>query len=176
VAVNCWVWPAAIDAVAGVTAIDTSTAGVTVSAAVPEMAPDVAVIVAAPVATPVARPCEPDAFDTVAAPVDDDHVTVVVRFCVLRSEYVPVAVNCRVWPVATDAAEGLTAIDTSTAGVTVNAAVPEVAPDVAVMVAAPVATPVASPCEPDEFDTVAAAVLDDDHVTVVVRFWVLRSE
>ena len=86
-AVNCWVLPAAIEAVAGATVIVTSTAGVTVKAAVPEMSPDAAVMVLAPVATPVASPWEPEVLETVAAEVfEDDHVAVVVRFWVLRSE------------------------------------------------------------------------------------------
>ncbi len=82
-AVNCWVPPAAIDAVVGETLMLTSTAGVTVRAAIPAMSPDVAVMVVAPVATPVARPV----LETVAVPVsDDDHVTESVRLAVLRSE------------------------------------------------------------------------------------------
>ena len=86
-AVNCWVVPAAIDAVVGATVMVRSTAGVTVKAAVPKMAPDVAVMVLAPVATPVARPWDPEELETVAAEVfDDDHVAVAVRFWVLRSE------------------------------------------------------------------------------------------
>ena len=59
------------------------------------MSPEVAVIVVAPVATPVASP----ELETVAVPVtDDDHVTDEVRLAVLKLEYVPVAVNCWVWP------------------------------------------------------------------------------
>src|SRR6202035_3155152 len=103
-------------------------------------------------------------------------VTLVVRFWALRSEYVPVAVNCWVLPAAMDAVVGATVMVRSTAGVTVSTAVPKMAPDVAVMVLALVATPVASPWDPEEWETVAAEVLDDDHVAVVVRFWVLRSE
>src|ERR1700688_289482 len=41
VATNCWVWPWAIDAATGDTAMVRSTAGVTVSTAVPEMRPEV---------------------------------------------------------------------------------------------------------------------------------------
>src|SRR5580658_7576878 len=84
VAVNCWVSPAAIDAVGGDTAMLTSTAGVMVRTAVPRMSPEVAVMVEAPVATAVARPWEPEALDTVASAVtDDDHVTESVRSAVL---------------------------------------------------------------------------------------------
>ncbi len=61
-----------------------------------------------------------------------------------------------------------------TAGRTVITAVPEISDDgsVAEMVAAPEATPVTNPCE----DTVAVAVLEDDHVTAFVRSLVLKSE
>jgi hypothetical protein len=79
-------------------------------------------------------------------------------------------------PITMDADVGATVIVTNTAGVTVRTAVPEMSPDVAVMVVAPVTTPVASPWEPEELETVAAEVLDDVHVAVVVRFRVLRSE
>ena len=56
VAVNCCVAPLAIDGFAGVTAIDSSVAAVTVSTVEPVTPSDVAVIVDGPVATPVARP------------------------------------------------------------------------------------------------------------------------
>ena len=47
-AVNCWVSPVAMEAVVGATVMLSSTAGVTVKTAVPEMSPDVAVMVVAP--------------------------------------------------------------------------------------------------------------------------------
>ena len=82
-AVNCWVAPAAIEAVVGVTAMVRSPAGVTVRTAVPEMSPEVAVMVEAPVPTPVAKP----ALETVAVEVtDDDQVTELVRLEVLELE------------------------------------------------------------------------------------------
>ena len=84
----------------------------------------------------------------------------------------PVAVNCWVFPAATDAVVGDTAMETSTAAVTVIVAVPEIKPDAAVMVVSPVATAVARP----EEEMVATEVFDDDHVTELVRFWVVRSE
>ena len=86
----------------------------------------------------------------------------------------PVAVNCCVKPLATFAAGGDTVTATNTAGSTVITAVPDMSEDgsVAVMVAAPVATAVTSPCE----DTVAVAVLEDDHVTEFVKFAVDPSE
>jgi hypothetical protein len=76
-----------------------------------------------------------------------------------------------------EAAAGETVMVSNTAGSTVRTAVPDTAvPSAAVIVAAPVPFAVASPCDPVVFDTVATDVLDDDHVTVLVMFWVLRSE
>ena len=56
VAVNCWLVPRAIEGLAGVTAIETRVAGVTVSVVVPLTEPEVAVIVVVPVPVLVARP------------------------------------------------------------------------------------------------------------------------
>jgi hypothetical protein len=89
VAVNCWVWPWAIDAAVGDTAMLTSTAGVTVNTPVPEMSPDVAVMVVAPdpLAVAVASPWEPALLEIVAVELDEvDHVTELVRSVVLRLE------------------------------------------------------------------------------------------
>jgi hypothetical protein len=77
-------------------------------------------------------------------PADEIHVAVAVRFCVVPSLYVPVAVNCSVYPAATDAMFGVTAIEVST-GVTVSVAEPVILPEVAVIVAVPAATPVVNP-------------------------------
>ena len=77
---NCCVSPAAIDGVAGETAIETSVGAVTVSVAEPVTEPDAAWIVLLPAVTPVARPV----LAMVATALDDElHVTELVRFCVL---------------------------------------------------------------------------------------------
>jgi hypothetical protein len=95
VAVNCCVRPLAILGRAGVTPIETSVAAATVSVVLPDTAPRVAVIAVLPTLTVVTRPREPAALLIVAtAGVAEDHVTVVVRFCVELSVYTPVAVNC----------------------------------------------------------------------------------
>jgi hypothetical protein len=62
--------------------------------------------------------------------------------------------------------------------VTVSTAVPGtgIEGSVALMVAAPLATAVARPWEPGLLETVAVAELDDDQVTLSVRFWVVRLE
>jgi hypothetical protein len=91
VAVNCCVAPLAIEGFAGVTAIDCNIAAVTVSKVEPLMDDDVAVIVEVPTPAPVARPA---ALIVAVVVVPDDQVTVDVRFCVVPSLKVPVAVNC----------------------------------------------------------------------------------
>ena len=52
---------------------------------------------------------------------DVDHVTVSVRFFVLRSEYVPVAVNCFVAPWVIEVTAGATVIDKRIAGPSASA-------------------------------------------------------
>ena len=98
VAVNCFVVPTAMLEFAGVTAIETSVAPVTVRDAVPLTDPDVAVMVAVPVPTPVTRPVEL----TLATEVEEElHVTC-CSSCVLPSSKLPIAVNCKVVPAAMD--------------------------------------------------------------------------
>jgi hypothetical protein len=168
VAVNCCVAPLVIDGFAGVTAIDCSVAAVTVSTVEPLIAPDVALIVEVPTPAPVARP----AVVIVAVEVVPElHVTVLVKFCVLPSLNVPVAVNCWVAPLVIEGFAGVTAIDCSVAAVTVSNVDPAIDDDVAVMVEVPTPAPVASP----DALIVAVAVVPEDQVTVDVRFCVEPS-
>ena len=179
VAVSCCVVPKAIDGFVGVTASDVSTAAVTVSVVLPLMllAGSVAVIVAEPTDTLIARPSLPDALLTVAAPDEELQVTELVRFWVLASLYVPVAVNCSVVPSAIDGFVGVTVTDISTAAVIVSVVLPLmlVAESVAVMVVEPTETLVARASLPEALLTVATPVLEELHVTELVRSWVLAS-
>jgi hypothetical protein len=160
----------------GVTAMDASVAGVTVRVVDPVVLPDVAVIVVEPAATEVADPLEPAALLMVAtAAADELQVTAVVRFWVVLSEYVPVAMNCWFVPFAMLGLVGVTAMDTSVAGVTVRVVDPDVLPDVAVIVVEPAATEVADPLEPTALLMVATPVLDELQVAVVVRSCVVLS-
>jgi len=85
---------------------------------------------------------------------------------------VPVAVKCCLNPLATEGFVGVTAIDTSVAGVTVNKSAGEVAPfRLAVMLLVPTPTPVAKPPEA----IVVTVVVAEFHVAEVVRFEVLVS-
>jgi hypothetical protein len=61
--------------------------------------PDVAVIVVIPVVIVVASP---ELLIVATAVLDEDQVAVLERSCVLLSLKVPVAVNCCVFPAATD--------------------------------------------------------------------------
>jgi hypothetical protein len=115
VAVNCLVPPLLTFVLDGVTAMDVKVVPpppppllVTVSRVFPEIVPDVAVIVVEPAATPVANP----PLLMVATPVFDEfHATDAVRSCVLLFEYVPVAINCCVLPVAIVGFTGVTAME-----------------------------------------------------------------
>ena len=165
---NCCVSPLATDGFAGVTAIDCSTAAVTVNKVEPLIAPELALMVLVPIPTAVARP---PAVIVAVPVVPEVHVTELVRFCVLLSVSVPVAVNCCVSPLATDGFAGVTAIDTSVAGVTVNKVEPTTDPEVALMVLVPIPTDVARP----PAMIVAVPVVPEVQVTELVRFCVLLS-
>jgi hypothetical protein len=183
VATNGWFVPRATLALTGVTVMDDSVAAVTLSVAVPAMsvAGSVAVIVIGPPAAfEVASPSEPTALLMVATTVFDElQITVDVRFCVVRSEYVPVAINCGFIPRATLVLTGVTPMDTSVAAVTVSVAVAAfaVAGSVAVIVIGPpTAFEVATPFEPAVLLMVATAVFEDVQVTDDVRSCVVASE
>lgn len=178
VAVNCRVRPSGTLVDAGVTAIETSCAAVTVSVAEPEMfvAGSRAVMVVVPITPAVATPSEPLAFETEAmAGVVDDHVTAVVRTWVDAFVYVPMAVYCTVNPLGTDCVVGVTAIETSRAEVTARVVEPAM-PDpgsVALIVVVPVPSAVASPRVAAAFDTDATEPLEEAHVTLAVTSWVV---
>ena len=72
-------------------------------------------------------------------------------------------------PLVMFGADGDTAIETRVAAVTVNVVLPTTASLVAETIVPPTPAPVARPFEPAALLTVAAAVLEDVHVTCVVR-------
>ncbi len=91
IAVNCCFNPLAKEELLGATARDWRTADVTVSVAEAVLLPNDAEIVVVPTPVAVARP----ELLIVATPAFDEvHVTVDVRFGIVLSVYVPVAVNC----------------------------------------------------------------------------------
>ena len=72
------------------------------------------------------------------------------------------------YPAATEAVVGVTAIEVKTAAVTVNVAEPLIVPDLAVTVVLPCATLVASPPL-----LMVAIDLAEEVQVAVVRFWVV---
>jgi hypothetical protein len=196
VAANHCVVPFPILGLVGVTARETRVAEVTVSVVEPEIPSDVAVIVVKPAATPVAVPLDPEISLIVAtAAFDDIQFVDAVRSCVVLSENVPVAVNCRVVSMARLGLDGVTAIEISVAGVTVTCAVPDIFPHCAVISASPgcmaivcpglrlaSAAPstekddvvVPTPFPPDAISTVSTS--DEVHMTDEVRSVVVLSE
>ena len=168
VAVNCGLVPSGAEEFAGVTAIETSAAAVTVSVVDPLMPPRVAVIEDVPVASVEASP---DALIVATVGVAEAQVTELVRFCVEVSVYVPVAVNCSATPLATDGLPGVTAMETRVGAVTVSVVELEMLPRVALMLVEPVASVEARPA----VLIVATAGVADAHVTDPVMFWVVLS-
>jgi len=118
--------------------MEINAAGVTVKEADPLTEPELMVMVVVPVPSDVASPIEP-AVSLIVATFGalEVQLPLSVTSCVVPSLNVPVAVNCWVVPNATVAADGLTAIEISTAAVTVRFADPLIEPDVAVIVAFP---------------------------------------
>ena len=93
VTVNCWVEPTTIVELAGVIVMEVNVTGAVIvrTATLLVTLLSIAVTLALPAPTADVRPLEP----IVATPVFPDiQPTVPVRFCVLASLYVPVAVNC----------------------------------------------------------------------------------
>jgi hypothetical protein len=162
---------------AGVIAMDTRVALVTVNVVAPETLPDVAVIVLLPAETEVADPSEFAALLIVATPEFEElQVTAVVRSCVVLSEYIPVAENCCDVPRAILELAGVTEMETRVALVTVKVAVPETLPDVAVIVLLPGATVVADPLEFAALLIAATPEFEELHVTSLVRSCAVLSE
>jgi hypothetical protein len=79
-----------------------------VALAVPLIDPEAASMVALPGTTPTATPVLPIVTEDV---LEELHVTAPVRFWVLPSLYVPVAMNCCVLPVGIEALAGVTEMD-----------------------------------------------------------------
>jgi hypothetical protein len=136
VAVNCTVAPAAIEGFAGVTAIDTSTGGPTVSVVEPCTSAEVAVIVVLPITS---ASDSPPAVIVATAGAEELHVAEEVKFWVLPSPYVPVAVNCTDNPAGSVPLAGITAIETRVGEPAVTNVDPQIAPVQALTVAEPAA-------------------------------------
>jgi len=146
VAVNCCVPPNDMVVVSGATVMESSVALVTVNVAAPDCPANSAVMVAVPGATPVAKPLVGDALLTVAIDAGDEvQLTELVRFCVLLSANVPMALNWVAVCSATLAIAGVTVTELRLDDSTTNAAVPLTEPCCAVMIAVPADWPVTWP-------------------------------
>jgi hypothetical protein len=96
---------------------------------------------------------------------------VCVTSCVVPSVKLPMAVNCCVIPNGIVDADGLIAIETSAAAVTVTPVEPVTLPELAVIVAVPIPTLLASPV----LSIVAVDTVSDDQFTTLLRSCVLPS-
>ena len=169
-------------AVAGVMAIETSVAAVTVRAVAvlvtvtpPMTTLAVMFVGAAACALPNASPFAAGSFEIVAvACTDEAQFAVSVRSCVVVSSKKPVAVNCTDVPFAIEAVGcGLRTIATSFAAVTISMVLPEmvfatVVPCEAVTLTVPAATPEATPSSPGWLSNVAMVAVSDAQVTLDV--------
>ena len=136
--------PFAIEELLALIVIDCSVAAVTERAKALEVIPFwAAVMLLDPIAAPVAKP---PALMLTAAEFEDTHVAVLVKFWVLPSLKVPIAVNGTLVPLAIEEVLALIAIDCSAAAVTDSVKLFEVMPfwD-AVTLLEPTAVPVARP-------------------------------
>lgn len=161
VATSCFVVPAGMLEFAGVTAIDTRVAPVTVSVAAPLTEPEAAVIVVVPVPKPEAKP----ELLTLATALADEFQATAVNSCVLPSSNNPVAVNCSTVPCAIDGLAGVSEIEIRCAATTVRSLSSLSVPTVAVIVHEPVANVEARPFA----STLATEVSDELHVTPLFR-------
>ncbi len=164
--------PCAILPLAGEIAIEARFAAFTVNGALPLTVPRVAEMFVVPILRPVARPLTVIEAMLVT---DDFQVTTPVTFCTLPSEKFPVAVNCCAIPRGMLGLAGVTAIEVTTAEVTLRVVDPEIAPRVAEMLVLPAASAFASPCVGMLALIVAAAVFEEFQVTLPVRFCVVES-
>jgi len=97
----------------------------------PETEPKLAVIVVAPVPALVATPC---LLITATLAFEEVQLTCVVRFCMVPSLKLPVAVNDAGAPKTMEELAGVIAIETRVAFVTVRLAEPKTEPEMAMTV------------------------------------------
>ena|SRR5271155_2674136 len=101
---------------------------------------------------------------------DEFQRTVAVRFCVLLSVNIPVAVNGSWVPWGTEAEAGAIAMEASAAGVTLSDVDPLIEPSVALIVAEPCAPAIAKPLLPCALLTVAFDEEEEAQITWAVKF------
>jgi len=167
-ALNCRVVPRAMVGLVGVTSMDARVAAVTVRVVTPESPPNEAVMEAVPLDAPVARP----AAVIVAAAVEELQEADAVMSCLVVSEKMATALNCRVVPRAMLGLVGVTSMDARVPAVTVRVALLDtMLPEVAVMEAVPLDAPVARPAA-----VIVAAAVEELQATEAVRSCLVVSE
>jgi hypothetical protein len=119
----------------------------------------------------VSAVASPELSIVAAAVFDDDQVTELVKFTVVPSWRVPIAVNCCVAPEEIDSLEGVMEMDVRFAVTTFTVVVPLIPSRVALIVADPDATPVTSPVAL----TVAIVMSEVDQLAELVIVSVLLS-
>lgn len=164
--------PNATLAVGGLTAMLIRAKAVTVKVVDPVIVPEVAMMLEVPGVRVLAKPA---AFTVTTVWVSEDHVTMLVRSCMLPSLNVPIAVNCCELLDESERFVGVTVIATSTAALTVNRVEAALAPKLALIVAVPVLILLASPWVPIALLTVATAVVSELHCTELLMFCVVPS-
>src|SRR6266849_4636098 len=138
-AVNGWLVPRGMLGFCGLSAIDTSAAAFTTNVACALTVPELTPIVVVPVLSVLASPAVPAVLLMVATLAAVElQCPLGVRSCVVPSVNVPVAVNCCGLPKGTVVSDGLIAIDTRAADVTVSRVELLMVPELAVTVAVPV--------------------------------------
>jgi len=113
-AASCWVAPKGIFGLDWVTDMEASAAEVTVRAVAPWVFPEMTRITTEPAVTAVARPLP---LTVAITGFDELQITCVVISRLVPSEKMPEAVNCRVTPTGMLGLAGVTAMETSDAGV-----------------------------------------------------------
>ena len=135
-------------------------------------------IVAEPTPNAVTNPLPGGASETAATEISDElHVTAEVRSCLVPSESVPSAVNCRVAPKTMPGLTGDTVMDSTTGAVTVSRAALEKMPEkFAEIAVVPLSRAVASPFDSGESLTAATRLLRETHDASAVMSRVVPSE
>jgi hypothetical protein len=172
IARNAWFKPKGVATADGLTAMETSEAGVTLIDAPPLIPATAAVIVVAPAPRVAANP---PALTLATPKFPELQAAELVTSCVLPSVNMPLAANCKLVPSASDGLLGLTVIAASVAAVTVRFVDPETDAQAAKIVAVPVAIPLALPWMPASLLIVTIDSSDELHCTNWVMTCVLPS-
>lgn len=171
---NCWVDPSGINGVPGVTASDTGVGPVTVRVVEPLIVPEAAAMEVVPAPSVLTKPWLPTTLPISATdPLEELHITPLLKSFVLPSVYAPVAVNCCVFPFAIEGPDGVTVMEVKV--FTISEAKLVAPPKVAEIDTFPLPTVVANPWLPEALLTVAIVESDEPHVVLSVTLELVPS-